>query len=297
MGLFSRKSTSNEPAGREDSMVSDGPKVTPGDPGLAEDHPRQLAHGMLTDCGLSLAMWGPGSASDCFAAARDAAPVFHQATSMGPGFGTLPDTTAVWAAYESPTGAAVTVHCFPDSNADTFSDLLDAVRWVRAPYACAFAVLGGRVPLAAADILGNASVVPVWELPGMGHFRPEGQPERVIEAGLRQALLDNGWRQIAAEVMQGVFGTFGERTQAVLLGVDGDRYLLFSAFAKADEADPSSFTEDQTGPYEVTTIGDMIGLVTHVERDGLTYDALSHAGMPLILNAESIEMRLGGDRF
>ena len=103
------------------------------DPGLDQQDPRQVLHGLLEAMGLTIVLMSDRPVEDILAAAAHVSPVLRNSTHLGRSFMRLEaDPNTMWAAIEGLGGSAVLVFGSPESDMDLmFSEVM--LRFESAP--------------------------------------------------------------------------------------------------------------------------------------------------------------------
>ncbi len=145
-------------------------KATLADPGLPEDHPRQLAHLLMTSVGLSFLTYGPKDAASCFTALSTQCPVLRDSEGyQGSDFvATFVDHPGhLWLAFHSQLGSAIAICVTPDGDSNfTTEHLAMPLRDLPAPWQWGIGTLGGTVPAGFARIVDTATIVDIHQLLG-----------------------------------------------------------------------------------------------------------------------------------
>lgn len=225
------------------------------DPGLPEDHPRQLAHSILTAAGLSFLVYGPEDAASCFRAFSAVAPVLLQSQPLGGNevVGCFADQPGItWMCFESEFGAAIALTPTAQDNIDFCTEHIAVrLRELPTPWQWGIGTVGGTVPADFAHIADTAKLVELHRLPGLKHLTLDVPPE------LETDLLDAGWHKtgdnafkIDIEVGTGktlaaIFGPYNLDSFALMTPIDRNEYI------------PTQIRTRSYGSYSFEVIADM----------------------------------------
>jgi hypothetical protein len=142
--------------------------VTLADPGLPADHPRQLAHQLLTSVGVAYLFFGQAAVADCFRQLVTLSPVLSGIQPYGGGdfLGVLPGQPGVYVlAFEGQFGSAISVCLSHEANSDfTVEQIAMRLNGARPPMQWGFGTVGGKVPQEFARIVDGAPAVELYRL-------------------------------------------------------------------------------------------------------------------------------------
>lgn len=230
-------------------------KAVLADPGLSEDDPRQLAHGLLTAAGLSFLVYGPADAGACFEAFAALSPVLLQTELQGGsdvlgGFSGQPGF--YWLCFESRFGSAIAVIATPDGDANFSTEhFAMRLRDVRPPWQWGLATVGGNVPAGFAQIVDSAHLVELPRLPRLQHLAVEVPPQ--LQADLQQAgwvkVGDGGFKvDVALDAGRNLavfFSPYNAESFGLIVPIDKDEYV------------PAEVRTRSFGRYHFDVVGEM----------------------------------------
>lgn len=265
MGLFSRNSGAAEPTRTasdvQHRLVS---------PGLPDSHARQLAYELLVGTGLGIALRGPGDVSDCFSTVSGISPVLLESEAVGAGFGSLRQDAGLWMAWSGPAGSAIVYCGLPDSDAGfLLRHITDPVMSARGPFEGRLISLGSSSDAALVEIINSGDLVPIWDLPGLGHLRPAetvlSEGFRALAASVREELLSHGGEEIEGGTIKLTIGTGDGRTQLVFVALQQRIHLLSPIARTADGVVPPALRSLDAGGYELDVLADLVMLTETID--------------------------------
>lgn len=270
------------------------------DPGLPKDNITQIAHYFLTESGVTMLAWGPGTASELFAALSAVAPVFATSRALSAGAGSFAGRDdSAWFAYEGTGGSVITHHSFSDSDVNFMVDNVSMkFGQIAAPWSWGVGTAGAQVPAEAARVIATASVIPVWQIAGLEHTRPQSEVEApVFPADLRDTLISTGWTREGEDLLKAVLNVPGGRSQVLFLMPWGASDLgLMSPVAPAfNNRLPERLVGHDFGQYELDVAADMAMLIeTFPLEPTPAFETINAHARVLADYADSIEAWLGG---
>lgn len=170
-------------------------KVVLANPGLPEDHPRQIAYELLTAVGLAFVVYGPGEVAGCFHAVSQLSPVLLEAEGhSGSDFlGSFPRHQGLFLlCFDGPYGSALAVCVTADSDTNFVTEhIAGRLRELHAPWHWGIGTVGGTVPVGFARIVDPATIVELHRIPQLQHNNPGPttyQPHTFPDAGTTDPL-------------------------------------------------------------------------------------------------------------
>jgi len=132
---------------------------------------RQLVHGLLEGCGLSILLMGPRPIEAVLGEAVHRAPELANSSPLGSGIMRLnADANTPWVALESPSGSAVVVFGLPDSDTNLIMrKIMNPFGMSTAPFTREV-ITRGSAEEPVAELLDGYEVVAVSEFPPFQHL-------------------------------------------------------------------------------------------------------------------------------
>ncbi len=232
------------------------------DPGLADDHPRQVAHQLLTAVGLGFVFYGTADVQACFQAFATLAPALRTSDGHnGSAFlGALPGRPGIyWLAFQGPNGSAIALCVTQDADIDFVTHhLIARLREARPPWEWNICS-SGSVPVRCAHIIDSADGVELHDLPGLHHI-PAGVSAQ-LPAELADGLAQRGWEP-AGNGLKTDVALIGGGSQAVF--VNPEDVQSFAAMVPLDNTVngvvPQRFRGLAQAPYTVEAVGDVVAM-------------------------------------
>lgn len=157
------------------------------DPCPTEFHLRQVVVGLSKRFGMTIAMYGPGSADECFAEVCRVAPAFFRTMAVEVGLGFINgDPTSPWSMRTGPSGSALLYFGHPDADSEwAFNNVMTPLlRELRSPWRASVRSMDGHWDAPATAVINQATdSVPIWKLEALEHTRPATLAGPVWPAG------------------------------------------------------------------------------------------------------------------
>lgn len=142
----------------------------------ADGHLRQVVSDLSACFDMTIAVHGPGSPDECFAAVARVAPAFSRSMAVEHGLGYINgDLTFPWSMVTGPSGSALLFFGHPDADSEWSFDhvLMPLLRELRDPWQASVRTMDGVwEPDAATVINGATDALPLWRLEALTHTRP-----------------------------------------------------------------------------------------------------------------------------
>jgi hypothetical protein len=155
-------------------------KASLADPGLPEDHPRQLAHLLMTSVGLSFLVYGPGDALACYCALSNVVPALLDTESYSGSYhlSILPNRAGLyWLCFQGPLGSVIAICVAAEADSDfATKHIAMPLRNVEKPWHWGIGTIGGAVPAEFARIVDSSEPVEMYGPGGPQHMRPGAPP-------------------------------------------------------------------------------------------------------------------------
>jgi hypothetical protein len=142
----------------------------------ADGHLRQVVSDLSTCFDMTIAVHGPGSPDECFAAVARVAPAFTRSMAVEHGLGYINgDLTFPWSMVTGPTGSALLFFGHPDADSEWSFDhvLMPLLRELRHPWQATVRTMDAAWEPEAAAVINRATdALPLWKLDALTHTRP-----------------------------------------------------------------------------------------------------------------------------
>jgi hypothetical protein len=142
----------------------------------ADDHLRQVVADLSICFDMTIAVHGPGSPDECFAAVARVAPAFSRSMAVEHGLGFINgDLTFPWSMVTGPSGSALLFFGHPDADSEWSFDhvLMPLLRELRDPWQATVRTMDGVWEPEAAAVINRATdALPLWKLDALTHTRP-----------------------------------------------------------------------------------------------------------------------------
>ena len=142
----------------------------------ADGHLRQVVSDLSICFDMTIAVHGPGSPDECFAAVARVAPAFTRSRAVEHGLGFINgDLTFPWSMVTGPSGSALLFFGHPDADSEWSFDhvLMPLLRELRDPWQASVRTMDGVWEPEAATVINRATdALPLWKLDALTHTRP-----------------------------------------------------------------------------------------------------------------------------
>jgi hypothetical protein len=142
----------------------------------ADGHLRQVVSDLSLCFDMTIAVHGPGSPDECFAAVARVAPAFTRSMAVEHGLGFINgDLTFPWSMVTGPSGSALLFFGHPDADSEWSFDhvMMPLLRELREPWQATVRTMESVwEPEAAAVITRATDALPLWKLEALRHTRP-----------------------------------------------------------------------------------------------------------------------------
>lgn len=204
-----------EPKATERNVAEGRNSVPLPDPGLPAHDPRQLVHGFLEGCGLSIMLMAPRPIEHVLGEAVRRAPVLANSSPLGSGIMRLnADVNTPWVAVETPSGSAVIVFGTPRSDSNlVMRNIMNPFGASTVPFAREV-VASGSAEESVVTFLTGYEVVAVTEFPPFQHIAAaNGHP--ILPISARRAA--RHWNRLAADLYMTTLADFEDATVCLTL--------------------------------------------------------------------------------
>lgn len=268
------------------------------DPHLAQGHPRQVAHELLTAVGLGFVFYGPGDAESCFQSFLALAPALQDTDGYNGGsyLGVLRGRPGIfWLAFQGPHGSAIAVCVTSDADTEFVTNhIAMRLRDARAPWRWGICT-SGNVPAGCTRILDAADVIELHTLPGLQHIPADASG--ALPTDLVAGLTARGWEPAGN----------GLRRDFTLIGTGVQSAFVFSRHNQTfgvvtqigtttiDGVVPEQFRGRQEEPYLVEAAGDLVLMCQPIgyEHPTATPQYVDAAARVLVARAAAPHLPLG----
>lgn len=148
----------------------------PWPPDSADGHLRQVVSDLAICFDMTIAVYGPGSADECFGEVVRVAPAFGRSMAVEHGLGFINgDLTFPWSMVTGPAGSALLFFGHPDADSEWSFDhvLMPLLRELRSPWQASVRTMDGVWEAEAAAVINGAvDALPLWKLDALTHTRP-----------------------------------------------------------------------------------------------------------------------------
>ncbi|WP_409430748.1 hypothetical protein ACJEIK_28375 [Mycobacterium sp. SMC-16] len=267
------------------------------DPNLADGHPRQVAHELLTAVGLGFVFYGPGDAVSCFQSFLALAPALRDTDGHNGGsyLGVLRGRPGIfWLAFEGPHGSAIAVCVTSDADTEFVTNhIAMRLRDARAPWRWGICT-GGNVPAGCTRILDTADVIELHALPGLQHIPADASG--ALPTDLVAGLTARGWEP-AGNGLRKDFPLIGRGVQpAFVFSRHNQTFGIVTQIGTTtDGVVPEQFRRRQEEPYLVEAAGDLVLMCQPIgyEHPTATTEYVDAAARVLVARAAAPHFPLG----
>lgn len=267
-------------------------------PRLADGHPRQVAHELLTAVGLGFVFYGPGDAVACFQALAQLSPALrdtdgHNESSY---LAVLRGRPGIfWLCFQGPNGSAIALCVTSDADIDYTTEHF-AARFndARPPWQWGICTGGGNVHADCARIIDSAEVVELHALPGLQHIPADvsGELPTELAAGLAQ----RGWEPAGSGLKKDIALIGGGMQTAFVFSRHNQTFGVVTQIGNTvNGVVPERLRARQEAPYIVEAAGDLVVMCQPIAFDDPTAipEYVDAAGNVLVTYAVAPHITLG----
>jgi hypothetical protein len=246
--------------GGHSGSQSDYGRALLANPGLPADHPRQVAHELLTAVGIGFVFYGPADATACFEEFARLAPALresdgHNGSSFLAALRRRPGV--FWFCFQGPRGSAIALCLTQEADTGfTANHIAMPLKNTQLPWEWGICTGGGSVTIACARIIDTAQIVELHTLPGLQHIpAANGQLPTDLLAGL----VALGW-QSAGDGLKTDVALVGGGAQSVFVFPRGSQSVdvVTQIGNTVNGVVPEGLRARAEGPYTVEAADDLV---------------------------------------
>lgn len=275
--------------------------VTLADPGYPATDLTEIGYQLIYNCGFTIFVYGQGTAADCFATVKAAAPSFQTTRALPSGLANLGGRDdSCFLFFEGDRGALLAYSIFPngDSHFSTTAVLQPFDRlpksWVRG-----IGTVNAVVPPEVASIFATARAVAIWDIPGLEQLHPNPASRQPLPEPFLQRLSADGWERTDNDIFKATVSTKDGRSQLVFLAQWNPSTLaIFSPIADSpDGTIPQRLRGNTFDGYDLDVLADMVVLVNKIPFGIPTpeIDVLRAEAITLATYADRVEADLSSE--